>query len=307
MTGGEIAAIGKAASVVGKKTLGEDEKTNDVLVRVAEQTPEMRAAARSKAARIAVKERVKLKLYQPFARMLGVSKEYFNDTFAQDIGTKIADIPDENLVTPPANIAVPALQGLSCTFGEPELKEMYLNLLATASDGRRTGQAHPAFVEIIKQLSPEEAGLLNWIFERQGLKIARVEDFVSVRRLLLSSIIPIDLKTNANPAERFPLSVWIDNWKRLGLATATFANRANRETEDWILEHPAYIQFVVETGNRHPSSYKGKVQITDFGRQFFRTVSCVEPVDAPRHGGVVVGNKEEHHRSGNLGRMPPSA
>jgi hypothetical protein len=56
MTGGEMAAIGKAANVVGKKALGEDEKTKDVLLRAAEETPEIGAAARSMAARVAVKE-----------------------------------------------------------------------------------------------------------------------------------------------------------------------------------------------------------------------------------------------------------
>src|SRR5580658_8746383 len=113
MTGGEIIAIGKAAGAAGKKALTEDAKTKDTLLRVAEGTPELTAAARSMAARMAVKERVKLKLYQPFARMLGVSKAYFEDTFPQEMGAKIAQIPDENLITPPANVAVPALQGLS--------------------------------------------------------------------------------------------------------------------------------------------------------------------------------------------------
>ncbi len=88
MTGEEIIAVGKAAGAVGKKALAEDEKTRDVLLRVAEGTSEMTAAARRMAARAAVKERVKLKLYQPFARMLGVSKAYFEDTFPQEMGPR---------------------------------------------------------------------------------------------------------------------------------------------------------------------------------------------------------------------------
>ena len=74
MTGGEIVVVGNAVEAVGRKALAEDEKTKEVLLRVAEDSPEMRAAARSMAARVAVTERVKLKLYQPFARMVGVSK-----------------------------------------------------------------------------------------------------------------------------------------------------------------------------------------------------------------------------------------
>lgn len=46
VTGGEIIAIGKAVETIGKKVLAEDEKTKDILLRVAEGTPEMTAAAR---------------------------------------------------------------------------------------------------------------------------------------------------------------------------------------------------------------------------------------------------------------------
>lgn len=176
MTGGEIVAVGKAAKAVGAKALGEDEKTKDVLLRIAEDTPEMRAAARSMAARTAVKERVKLKLYEPFALMLGVSKTYFEDKFPQEMGAKIADIPDENLVTPPANVAVPALQGLSYSFEEPNLKELYLNLLATASDDRKAIEAHPAFAEVIKQLTPSETKLLNTTLRHRTVAAVRVKN-----------------------------------------------------------------------------------------------------------------------------------
>jgi hypothetical protein len=71
MTGGEIVVAGKAVEAVGRKALGQDDKVKDTLLQAAGDTSEMAAAARTMAARIAVKERIKLKLYQPFARMLG--------------------------------------------------------------------------------------------------------------------------------------------------------------------------------------------------------------------------------------------
>ena len=47
--------------------------------------------------------------------------------------------------------------GLGFTLDEPQLKAMYLNLLAAASDKRVQDSAHPSFVEVIKQLSASEA------------------------------------------------------------------------------------------------------------------------------------------------------
>jgi hypothetical protein len=176
MTGGEIAAFGKAAEAVAKKALAEDEKTKDVLLRVAEDTPELKAAARTMAARVAVKEQIKLKLYQPLARLFGISSSYFEHTFQQDMAVKMNDVPLEHIITPSPSVAIPAMQSLSYTFEEPSLKDLYLNLLATASDDRWAHQAHPAFAEIIKLLAPDEARLLKSVLVRRQTPIARVKD-----------------------------------------------------------------------------------------------------------------------------------
>ena len=50
--------------------------------------------------------------------------------------------------------------------GNP-LTELYLNLLARAIDKERCNEAHPAFVKIIEQLSPDEA-MVMWHFQRQS-------------------------------------------------------------------------------------------------------------------------------------------
>lgn len=278
MTGGEIAAVGKALGAASKKALAEDGKTEVALLRVAEDTPEMRAAARSMAARIAVKERVKLKLYEPFARMLGVSKEYFEDTFPQEMGAKIADIPDEDLITPIASVAVPALQGLSYTFGESTLKEMYLNLLAAASDVRRANQVHPAFAEIIKQLTPQEAGFLDWIGHHPaGLHVVRARDELgdplTSSGVLISALIPSGYRAEDDPEEKFPLAIWVDNWQRLGLANAVFIELPNLDENRWVEQNPDYVRFAKQPGISKIAFDKGLIRITSFGRQFFRAVT----------------------------------
>jgi len=279
MTGGEIIAVGKAAEAVGKKAFAEDEKTKDVLLRIAEGTPEMAAAARSMAARTAVKERVKLKLYQPFARMIGVSRAYFDDTFLQEMGAKVAGIPDENLITPPASLAVPALLGLSYTFEEPGLKELYLNLLATASDDRRADQAHPAFAEVIKQLSASETQLLHVILSREdAFPAARVKDVrVPPSRefvVLMSHLLPTVDETTNEPIVESQVPTWVDNWQRLGLVNANYVEfLVGEHTYDWVQTRPEYIRLAERPDLTELTFDKGMVRATDFGRQFFRAVT----------------------------------
>src|SRR5688500_12654411 len=77
------------------------------------------------------------------------AKRYFSESFEKDFAPKAQRIPPERFVEPKLAIAGPALQGLAFQHEEPPLKEMYLNLLASAMDSRSASGAHPAFVEVI--------------------------------------------------------------------------------------------------------------------------------------------------------------
>jgi len=86
------------------------------------------------------------------------------DQIKEFVSTKVADrlrnIPPEDIITPKPNVAGPALESLRYTGHEPSLSDLYANLLAAAMDKRTAEGAHPAFVEIIKQLTPDEAKLV---------------------------------------------------------------------------------------------------------------------------------------------------
>src|SRR5690242_7454255 len=98
-----------------------------------------------------------------FNSLMGRAQHYFATRFRDDIARKTVSIPQEDIVEPKAFVAGPALQGLVFCHEEHSLKEMYLNLLASAIDGRVAKFAHPAFVEIIRQIDTTEAILLQSI------------------------------------------------------------------------------------------------------------------------------------------------
>jgi hypothetical protein len=164
VSGAELPAA-KALAGVAKEALNDaDEKQQ--LLELAKDSPTMQLAAETLARRIAVKQAIILKLYRPLAAVLGVSRAYFDDEFATDLADHVSEIPDEHLTTPPPSIALPAMQGLAFSLEEPDLKEMYLKLLAAASDDRRPYDAHPSFAQIIRELSSDEAKLLQWCLSR---------------------------------------------------------------------------------------------------------------------------------------------
>ncbi|PLX95334.1 MAG: hypothetical protein C0620_04445 [Desulfuromonas sp.] len=86
-------------------------------------------------------------------------EKYVKDTLEKKLKNK----DPEKITSPPPNIAGPLLESLKYTAYQEELRNMYLNLLATSMDKDVTEKAHPSFVEIIRQLSPDEAKILYYI------------------------------------------------------------------------------------------------------------------------------------------------
>ncbi|MFL5495446.1 MAG: Abi-alpha family protein, partial [Gemmatimonadales bacterium] len=72
--------------------------------------------------------------------------------------------PDRRSPLSPARLS----KGLAFSHDEPELKDLYLALLASSMDARTAVMAHPAFSEGVRQLTSEEARLLRGVLA-QGL------------------------------------------------------------------------------------------------------------------------------------------
>jgi hypothetical protein len=276
MTGAEVAAAGKVAKMVGENVLGEDKKTKDVLRRLAEGTPEMAAAARTMAARTLAMEQIKLRIIEPIARLFGAGKLYLDETLPEELAAKLAEVPDENIITPSSSVAGPTVLALSYTYDEPTLKEMYLNLLAAASDGRRADQAHPAFAEIIKQLAPEEARALSALFlPPRDHTVARVKHLLTNPkgfRILQANLFAV-FDENHEPLDIQQLPTWLDNWQRLALINISYNEFASGPDDyDWVEKRPEYIRLTKLVDPTRLEIGKGLIRPTDFGRQFLSVV-----------------------------------
>src|SRR5579864_922076 len=84
-------------------------------------------------------------------------KDYLEDALAH----RLKDLPPERIIPPSPIIAGPATEALRFAGHDPILREMYANLLDTEMDANRVREAHPAFVEIIRQLTPDEARIVG--------------------------------------------------------------------------------------------------------------------------------------------------
>ena len=76
-------------------------------------------------------------------------------------------ISKEKMQTPPAEIAVPTIEAMRYA-NKGILKQMYVDLLGASMNVDTAEFVHPSYVEIIRQLTPDEAKLLK-ILPRKGL------------------------------------------------------------------------------------------------------------------------------------------
>lgn len=93
----------------------------------------------------------------------------------EKVPERMKNISLENIQQPDPAVAGPTLESLRFTAEKKLIRDLYIGLLATSMDKETEEKAHPSFVEIIKQLSSDEAKLLSYIIE-----LPRFPDICSV-------------------------------------------------------------------------------------------------------------------------------
>jgi abortive infection alpha-like protein len=88
--------------------------------------------------------------------------EQIKDWLSIRVTRILADRRAKNIQSPPLSIAGPLVLQMAFAKDEPDLKELYASLLASAMDPNQIS-AHPSFVSIIQQLTPDEAKILRHV------------------------------------------------------------------------------------------------------------------------------------------------
>lgn len=97
--------------------------------------------------------------------------EKIEDYLVSALSNKFQNKNVEDIVSPQLHLAGPLVEAFKYTGYQELLREMYVNLLASAMDRTVMDNAHPSFVEVIRQLSPDEARILIHIKQSNKLPI----------------------------------------------------------------------------------------------------------------------------------------
>ena len=186
---------------------------------------------------------------------------------------KLQNTPPEQIVSPEAYVAVPALQAISYSMDNEELREMFANLLTSSMIVSKKNEVHPAFVEIIKQIAPDEARILRFV--QQCNKEIPLIDIILLSNisgggydLIASNLSNLDNFVNIECKNTIPSM--LDNLERLKIIEICKDEYITNETLYEDLKMHSYIQKIISKdycGQKF--DFKKKcLRLTEFGRSF---------------------------------------
>ncbi len=193
------------------------------------------------------------------------------------VSPKLKDVPKEQIVPPPLNVAGPLVESMRFSAQNEDLKDMYASLLKTSMVQKEAHKAHPSFVEIIRQLSPDEAKIIKHIVNHCTLpeihhaviNVGR-EDFVfeELREKFYSLCDEVEISNKSL------IPSYLDNLRRLQLI------EFDQKLENEVASKPEYVdaEFYSDLSGhiRYDDIETRRFEFfkaTEYGMQFFQ--ACV--------------------------------
>ena len=191
---------------------------------------------------------------------------------ASAVQEKASKIPEEKLTEPESYVAIPAIQQLSYCYDSEELREMYANLLISSMNTDTKHQVHPSFVDIIKQLTPDEAKLLKILSKSD------VHPLIDVILNLPKGGYNVLIHNFTNVGEDVcdcPNNIfyYLDNFERLKLVEISNMEYLTDESRYTPLKNHPQIKNITSlpvTDGKEFETKKGVIKLTSFGKEFIK-------------------------------------
>ena len=189
--------------------------------------------------------------------------------------------PPEDVISPDPAIAGPAIEVLRHVLHEPVLSDLVASLLATAIDKNRSSIALPAFVDVIRNLSADEAILIGYFSKDVPLPLIDLRwDYKTESGKQGGKEVLLNFSHFAQHAQcRHPLlaATYTDNLRRLGLIEIpAFYQYADNDAYAAMIADPLVNSLIAEIQadtDRAVAIERKGLRLTAMGRQFIH--ACV--------------------------------
>lgn len=210
------------------------------------------------------------------------------EKFKESLTKKIEDIPIEDIQEPSLSIIGPTIEKSKYYFEEEKLRDLFANLVASSINKTKADFVHPAYPDIIQNLSPNDAEFLKEISnlevipfcmlryqkrskDNQTTFFSYFDEGVTLSRCILKYFYWDNPLYDFNPT--------IDNLSRLKLIEVTDKCLVGESNYSSFLDNSIYNYYQSKMSSdpkimeREVTMIKGVIEITNFGKNFIKT--CV--------------------------------
>jgi hypothetical protein len=198
----------------------------------------------------------------------------------RDLGERVASIPGARRRAPAFAFAAQALA--ASVRNGATMRERYLNLLAASMDDARADRVHPGFLEVLRQLTPDETRIVS-LFQHDGpYPIVSVQSRYKHGAVISTALRHFNLLGEQAACEhprRAPL--YVDNLVRLGIAELRRVRLSDDTRMFRAVEQHADVLAAIAQIEAHPPALaratdavvadlqRTALYVTAFGRQFY--------------------------------------
>ncbi|MFC4025571.1 DUF4393 domain-containing protein [Oceanobacillus longus] len=187
------------------------------------------------------------------------------------VAKKVIEIDDNNLQEPPMSVVGPALEASRFYIEEQELREMFANVISASMDKSKSNKVHHSFVEIIKQISPDDAKNISLFREKTHHPIVKFElNYVQKNGyLILKSNVFYDSCSDIITGDENAAS--ITNLQRLGLVAISYEENYQDKSNYIGFRNSIFYKHEISLQNPEISRVdirEGIIRITPLGKAF---------------------------------------
>ena len=206
-----------------------------------------------------------------------IKKEHEIKKFKELMEKSIQSISEENLKEPTMNIVGPAIEAAKFYYEEGYYRQLFANLIAASCDKTKINDVHPAYVNIIKELSPLDAKFLSMFKYNATYPMVELQIYNKNEKTITPCAYKIfyfkDKDKEFDNDEYIPLSKSLDNLMRLGLVIKNSRIHELGYDYDRLKEHCLYKIFedTKENDDEEVEIIKYRLELTNIGEGFIDT------------------------------------
>lgn len=195
------------------------------------------------------------------------------------VSAKLVNTAEQDIITPAVNVAGPAVEAMRFAGEDLNLREMYANLIANSMDKNTNIKTLPAFVEILKSLSSDEALIMKQLATKgdTGLLLIKMQktgtsEYSEIKHHYNLLARKAGLKSFDND---FVIGGYLDNLSRMGLIEMNYDTRYAADEEYSELTevmNPKLDALAKEHTDFHLYFDKGMLKVTNMGSMFIDSV-----------------------------------